>query len=1139
MAEKVRQSLLSEDVELWDRLADPIPYALKNNNTLVVSEWAHTTFLVNEVFPRCAAHTSPPNLEKFTELVVMLFGSRTDLYTDWHHAILPPGVVEMLKATLKDLPSRRSFVSILDRATPFEAAPYPFYLKDDDAIDNDEPLWYCVQGRDGEIHSLTGMGRRLMPVMLDADVQLKLNAYKTASRRELAETILKTPNPPKQLMFEFEQPPVYAPLPPVHVDATPLPLNQSSGKLGSTTKYAASLRDSGYAAMSLLLRRIVIKNVEKNWVARVRDTVLGKPKYKTDLAVARLYADALSKLYSDINDHMERTRVFRKQFAFARLETSMLPWTLSLERQSLANINLRYGGGAGDKTTIYCSTCPDGYTTSLDGGETFPTERRELTEIDELRNTERGNSGMCVQTLYSKILSLGFTKQDLKNGPFLNWIGTWQQTQRRLERFQEDAQLRYDRGDGSFTWVTYLKRLFFLKVDVYLRWMANLSDVDDTKVTDVEEGWFKWALRKLGSLSAKAVFLGVKIIEILINSPYVVLFIQHALDAVRKDYCSKFENYLGKARMLRGKSSDEVEEYNYDSGKWLQLSKEDRIKILAKDDNIREQEQQIALDVVHSLVEDLPGLLNERLMGIASAMIGEGGPFRTMLNSLLDAFGLLPGMAPLAESLKSVLNVAFFNSFLEKATEMTIASASKEWRELERQKRNAYRLYQFFTDPFDCGDYTVTLNSRRLGGNGLSAFGIHDETHLGVAFQIMMEQAPFIVLDLLVNSEEAQAPGGSEGDDYWWTDDVAWDVAVSNYCARSFVENTRALFGESLNSYQALSRHERERDFRRKTEEEHSRFEAQRRFALEREFMATRDFELRLKIEDKLQQPRFYEVPMTMAGIGTAILGKLAREKTNLFQTSDDFTKSDGGGFTGKRVAAAAGAGVGAALVAASSYLTKHPPKVKTVVGATVVGAVAGNVAYDWLNPEGADVAEGHIYDFRHVLAVSYERDLSFRTTLRSFRDQFGGNPQTTAKPASEMDGLRRAPLERVNTILGHTKSFFLQIPEDTEHLNFISIASFLEDYRLDDRIEKEMKAEFHTNTMKEMLEKGSYLADGNGYMGLYRKAPVPGLIQLGAPKPVYVDRTTDSVSLNEVTESADKESEQPSGWKSYFRSWA
>jgi hypothetical protein len=288
-----------------------------------------------------------------------------------------------------------------------------------------------------------------------------------------------------------------------------------------------------------------------------------------------------------------------------------------------------------------------------------------------------------------------------------------------------------------------------------------------------------------------------------------------------------------------------------------------------------------------------------------------------------------------------------------------------------------------------------------------------------------------------------------------------------------------------------------------------------------REFMATSDFKIRMKIENSLRKSEFYTVPMTMAGVGTAVLAKLAAEKSTLFQSSNDFIKSDGGGFTGKRVAAGVGAaGVGAAAGMLESYLKKHPPTLKTVAGATVAGAVAGNAAYDWLNPESADVAEGHIYDFRQVLKVSYERDLSFRTTLRSFRDQFGGRlPERKGeRPALEVDGIQKT-LQRVNTILGHTKTFFLQIPKDTRCLNVVNVLSFLEMYRLDDRINDKLKADNQTLTLGQLVKNKTYIVDGDGYSGLYRKAPTIGMVLHSNTTPVYTDRTQDGVPLEQIVE--------------------
>lgn len=1080
-----------EELELWKVLESPIPHA-PSQGTIRISEWRHTNFITQEVLPRASTLTPTPDVTKFTELVVLLFGSKKEenALAAKHRGVLPPAVVQMVEDVLFVLKYDRSFVGLLDPEDPAADDPHPLYTDDDEAKDAKEPLWYHLVG-DSTVHSLKNQEGIDYYEVNVTDAATPLNVSETTEREELAEHILNRSLEPSDMTISFEIPPSYTPLPPVPVTGSPMPLTANSGKL-PIEDAVLQLRDPGYAAMSLLLRKVVIQNHKTKWSAKPAQFLLSQPT-PTRYYVGRLYANAFAWLYSEIELYMSRSMWNKIQFAFAQ-NTELFPWQLEVKQQSLKNINVRLSGG---KTLeIYCSACSDDFSTAFTDDSLVEAiylrkfTDKNWTEANEFQ-AKAENSGMCVQTLNSKLLGLGLTGKDSEKVSFRQWIGTWQQAQQRLDKFKADAQTLYDRHDGSFTWVRYLNQYFFLMVDVQLKWLADISDEpDDKQIETVDSGWLKWAVKGIAKFGLRAGLLFYKVIEIMIKSPTVVLFVEQAVEAVRKEHCSAATDFIVKARALRSTSLGEIEEYDYDSGAWLQLPEDEKIRILAKDGHIRAEEQQIAADVTNELIEYLPRVCLEKFTGVVAALTGDDGLFKQLLDGILGLLDYIPGGSAVVPALKKVLNGNFFADFVSKAIEGAVAGASKEWRELARQQRNVVRLYHFFTDPFNCTSYTTTLNGRKLGGNAFSALGQND-TRLGVAFQIMMEQAPYIALDLLIQGEG---------------DPETWENAVSDYCARSFVENTRALVGEF--SYAELKRHEDEQAAAEESKAEFAQRETTRREELGKEF-ARAGFALRIQIESKLREKKLWDTPITMAGIGSAVLAKLA-EKRELYQRTDDYSKSDGG-WTSKSVAAGVGATIGAVSSAAVAKKLNNSTltvTAKSAAAGALAGATAANLGYDFFNPHGADVVPGTIYDFRQVLSVSYERDLSFRTTLRAFRDEFKG--AGAYRPASYAKGM--APkMTKANTLLGYTKSFFLQIPEDNSSINLDRVISYFEMYRLDDRITAALKAEFRVSTLKELVTRRSFVVDGDGTFGLYREAPIEPLVSFSNTTPTqgYTDRTT------------------------------
>ena len=120
---------------------------------------------------------------------------------------------------------------------------------------------------------------------------------------------------------------------------------------------------------------------------------------------------------------------------------------------------------------------------------------------DETSIVSGGNDkGLCVQLLDDLLKEAGIDANSESNNPwYIDFVGTWQQAQKRLDMFKSKQQEMYDTNDPRYSWVDYYWHWLILKVDVVIKKLAGISDIDPSvdlpAPETVEQGeWGEWIL---------------------------------------------------------------------------------------------------------------------------------------------------------------------------------------------------------------------------------------------------------------------------------------------------------------------------------------------------------------------------------------------------------------------------------------------------------------------------------------------------------------------------------------------------------------------------------------------------------------------------------------------------------------------
>ena len=706
------------------------------SNTINTYSPLHAEFLLDKVLPLVAS-TFPRLPRNLTALYVFFFDE-----DNWNDDIIPEQLRTFIqKARATSGASKFSGISVVKNAYP---DGFPIYDSEEDAAK--EPGPYHIKSD-------------------------KTSVFKAGKKIDAKEFFFdgSRTNFKRSELYPLQEPV------PLGEEVTPRSILRDTKPNPGEVRVKLLYR--GYSAISLLLRFAILEN--KSW-------------WKHQPETEKEYAQAYKWVIDTMEKSLTAVRVKRLRYSFIYGSkngffsgSATLPYSRKVVPQSLYTLDLRYKSGPAHR--VYASACPDNFSVAEDSNVAqFVKFDDEHGETDNFPN----KSGICVASIHNTLLDRGLTAKDAKNPAWKNWIGTWQQAQRRLEKYKRDADKLYNRENsmGTFDWVDYLKQWVMLKLDMLIKYYAGLSDNDGDAALrkaekDIESGTFEqntglWEtaravaakvvtlMKNVGQLGLVAVW---KIVEWAIKSPGFQLVLEQLFNSVKIRLCEKFSS-----RTLRT-SGENLQELDIKSGKWIDLSPTEREKIVREDLSRRKAAQLEGLALVNEAFEFLPACISDRYKVFA-----EGA---TVLSTIDYVAALVPGGPQIlmtmggAAAMADLIRQSFLNASFD---------AAKEFKALGETSGNILRVYQMFASNFNCSSaQLITLDGRGIGADPAVDWG----KDYNVAYEIMMENLPFYTIELMATCPNRQT----------MMDEVGWAVHVSNYLHKTFVENNRgttALYDE-------------------------------------------------------------------------------------------------------------------------------------------------------------------------------------------------------------------------------------------------------------------------------------------------------------------------------------------------------
>ena len=453
--------------------------------------------------------------------------------------------------------------------------------------------------------------------------------------------------------------------------------------------------------------------------------------------------------------------------------TRGFPKVLPLKAQSLRTLSLtssKEGGG------FECDACEEG--TEIYYGRSIgltPTER----------DPDLGNStGLCVKTLESVLKDLGITSEEMKNSWFKNFIGTWEQADRRLKVFRETQKNLNDRGSSAaLNFVDYYSNLLVLEVDAFIKKMIGYSNATNdedilkiisgglknlgwdtmkqayTKVIDIVKsvfsldknklfneisnaitGTLKKSLKTVKTVGKFLLNIAWKVATLLIKSPVFMEMAIAYFREVASDVCTQLlaKSDSSKVDILKT-DGDLVKRLFLEDGKWKSLPLKEKQEVATKRNNI----WAAALEGKGRL-----------LLNILTEMLGNGA-YKDTLQSFQDVYlnGAGGALAMLIEAMKPI---PILGAFVEKVgvekiklivtahLSMAGKSVIKSMVRVNSSLNRVMRLYTsfFYGQSSLCGGGKFTI----IDG----AFDSVLRARFSAAFHTAMYNAPYYALMIAI-----------------------------------------------------------------------------------------------------------------------------------------------------------------------------------------------------------------------------------------------------------------------------------------------------------------------------------------------------------------------------------------------------
>ena len=661
-------------------------------------------------------------------------------------------------------------------------------------------------------------------------------------------------------------------------------------------------------------------------------------------------------------------------------------------------------------------------------------------EWDALPNDK---TRMCVKTMDKEFQDRGYTTADKPNAAWLNWMGPWQQAERKLKKFNEEN----DKASKTFDWVLYLKQFIMLKLDVYIKWIAGLSDASnlekESEIPQADDSWnpvMKEAFAVFKKVGKIGLIAGWKIVQWALKSPAFQLVLETTLNSVKLNLCEQFgtrtlrtdpkdpasmQEWIDHARVQGGEYSPLREA----GGAWVTLSPAEQLRIERRDAAKRQAALMFGISGLDAIMKMLPASLSENF-----AKYAEAAQLAVQIEAIAS---MVPGGPTLLVSLGGA---AALSDVVKQSFHTAAIDAVKEFRHLATLAGNVLRTYQMFSNAFDCSTTQLTT----LNGGALGAVGPRHDQDQNVAYEIIVENMPFYAVKLIETWHEKQHPPYARLSGI--TDEEAWNMHITNFLQTELVENHRDttpkmtaanMMAKAAHVLASQKADGKEFDIILGYKDDDGQFIKIARQRMQNTGVLSRAWDwLQSGVATLLNK----EALRWLSGALLYILTTHAPDLLALIGGAVGTT------FGGPAAGYATGAAASALVVRMANMAGDYLDLPDISSGALGAAAAAGGyTAADYLW-DGGDLISGATYTLSAVLSKSELRDATFRLEIEKYKKLFAldtpipvldyeapGDPSNT-----------RAHLQALNTRLIHLNAASILVTEEGgQHFNLKAAAEF------------------------------------------------------------------------------------------------
>ena len=457
-------------------------------------------------------------------------------------------------------------------------------------------------------------------------------------------------------------------------------------------------------------------------------------------------------------------------YVLSDYEEGNLPRLLPMTPQSMKHLEI-------NKDTLDCIPCKKGHERYR--GYTNAIFHKDKFDPDN-------NVAYCVQTLDDLLEELGL--QDQKKLPYyVQWVGTAEAAQRRLDEYMKVQQQYFDSNDARYDMVTYYTTLIRLWADKKIKELANYTEefylneknlekeisFEDLK-EDQDGTWSAYLkekfatvtnelwklLKKVLSFAKNVGMVLYKTLTLLVNHPMVMQLLIEYVEKYFNEVCQSISSYettqelkdnAGQTSvsapkngvdMIRSDNEGNVERLSYERGQWYKVSEEEKAKLVAEKKRL---DGQVWDNKVWVFYEVLSGFLKDGKW--KDAMEDMQALHSQTFTALFDALQAIPLVGQVFKTVGKETVRTFILGYLQDAGSAVLKRVVKTANNIQRVTKLAttfYQSIQIYRGQCDAKPATL-WNGVQLGKELTTRFNI--------AYQNAIVNVPYYAMMIL--SEEA------------------------------------------------------------------------------------------------------------------------------------------------------------------------------------------------------------------------------------------------------------------------------------------------------------------------------------------------------------------------------------------------